>query len=237
MPLKFVNKFIQTSNVKNFNVAMDLLRAAPGEKLGISEGRAGLGKTETARTYAAHNKGKYIFVWEVWKTSNIYFLKDLARLLEIESLGPWKAPDYTREIARRLTVFPECIIVDQAERMPASFLNLIRDFADQTNSVFMLLGEKKLKTMVEDNEAFASRCTQIVEFGPMDAADVMAFGTASFGFKMIPVIAHQVCKITEGDFRLVRNLFYRAMDICNSRDTAALDTGVLGIAKKRGLGG
>ena len=74
--IKIEPVFVETKNTRNFNVIMAGLELAAGEgRLGMVWGRAGRGKTRTAQRFAAHNRGVYMRMLKVWRTSELDFLR------------------------------------------------------------------------------------------------------------------------------------------------------------------
>lgn len=206
--------FINTKNVRNFSAMMDGLALAEGEgRMGAVYGAAGRGKTRTAQVYGANNDCRYLRVATVWRGSELEFLRGLAKEIGIVSPPSRKGPCFAA-LVENLVADPRPVMVDEIEKMPKTYLDIIRDLTDLSTAPFVLIGEKELKGMLQDHERAWSRTYQKLEFAPIAVGDVMFYASDATGLKLTTEVAGILHQASGGDFRIVRRDIIALVQMC-----------------------
>ena len=231
--------FVQTKNVRNFQVMMDGLDLGAGEgRLGLVFGRAGRGKTRTAQWYMAQKGCVYLRAATVWRTSELDFLRSLARELGArESAIPHRKGACFRQIVDRLMGVPRPIFIDELEKLPGAFLDIVRDITDMTAAPIILVGEEELRACMRNNRRVWSRTWQQLEFLPITAADIITYGREATGLAFSPAVAQVFLKSSGGDFRIVRRDTANLVQIANAKGTLDIDDEMASQACQVGLTG
>lgn len=115
-------------------------------EIGVVYGPAGLGKTISAKQYAADNAGViYIEVDPSFSASSI--IKELHRKLGGDGKGGLY--DLFQDIIHRLSDTKRLLIVDQAEILPKKGIELIRSINDKTGVGVVMLGMDALRNNIK----------------------------------------------------------------------------------------
>jgi len=241
--------FIGTKNVRNFDVMMDGLAMAEGEgRFGLVYSEAGRGKSRTVTTWHANN-GDSIFLLarKVWKTNYTDFLQTLCVELGIRPAPKTKGTCFTQAIESLLD-YPRAVIIDEIEKLPNDFLEIVRDLTEFTGCAVVLVGEEELASHMRQNRRVWSRTFQRVEFEPIGASDIMLYVRDATkddprmkngfpGLKLNADIASLVHRLTGGNFRDVRRLTLNLAKICNDKSTTDITAQMVRAAHKAGLSG
>ena len=235
--ITFKRVHIHNKNVSNFAVLMDGLELAAGEGcLGLVTGPAGRGKTDTAIKHASHNGCIYLRMHKIWRTSELEFLKRFCMELGLEEPPKRKGPCYYF-ILDQLRNDPRPVFLDELEKLPRSFLDVIRDISDETAAPFVLIGEAGLEALCLENKRVWSRIFQSMKFAPISAPDIMLYTRESTGMALNPQAAQILHKGSGGDFRLVKRNVISLVQIANSRGTADVTEEMAHLALKVGVRG
>jgi len=230
----FVEK---TKNVRNFSVMMDGLALGRGEgRLGMVYGRAGRGKTRTAQWYHAHNGGVFLRMQTIWRTSELEFLRALCRELGILSAPGRKGPAFMA-VVDTLIMDPKPIFLDEVEKLPKYFLDVIRDLSDLSTAPIILIGEEELVSYMRVNRRVWSRTYQSLEFLPISKPDIITYITASSGLAIDSQVAGVFHDASGGDFRIVRRGLLALTQIANAKQTNQITVDMAQVAVKTGLRG
>lgn len=230
--------FIPTKNVRNFQVAMNTLKLSAGEgRLVAVSGRAGRGKTVTSQKWAADNDAIYLRMQTVWRTSELYFLQALCREVGVEGNPPGRKATAFATIVEKLLPNPRAIILDEIEKLPGYFLDVIRDLSDLAATPIILVGEDELPPLMRRNRRVWSRTYQHIVFDPIEVKDVIIYCLETTGGKvrLNPQVASVFHAAAEGDFRIVRRDILNLIQICNAKGTTAPDPKMAKIATKQAL--
>lgn len=229
--------FIKTKNVRNFEVMMDSLEMAKGEGcLAVVYGQAGRGKTRTTHWYMANNGCIYLRIATIWSHSELEFLIALCR--ELGSISPpkRKGPCFNK-IVELLTSDPRPVFLDEIEKMPPNFLDIIRDISDITSAPFILVGERELKQYVQNSRRGWSRVFQQMEFLPNNESDIIVFAKESAGLAINPEGAALIQHDADGDFRIIKRTLLNLVKVANAKQTTEITDDLIKIAIKAGLYG
>jgi DNA transposition AAA+ family ATPase len=235
--MEFKPVFTNTRNVRNFTVMMDALDLGAGEgRLGLVWGRAGRGKTRTCQWWHAHHGGVYLRVATVWRSSEMELLKALCRELGVVAPQGRRGPAFA-EAVERLISQPTPVFLDEIDKMPRFFLDLVRDLSDLSGAPIILVGEEELVSLVKQNRRVWSRIYQQIEFSGIELADVVTYTGEAAGLKLpikVASILHRECG---GDFRLLRRNVLQLVQYCNANNTSDVTEQMVKVAVQAGVTG
>ena len=237
-PIEVKNPFVETRNVKNFGVMMDGLALAEGEgRFGIVYGQAGLGKSRTVQRWYANNADSvYIRTQKVWESTYTGFLQALCRELDVKPVPHWKSKCFA-SIADALIQHPRAMFIDEIERLPSGFLEVVRDITDITGCPVILVGEEELFSYMRQNRRVWSRTFQQTEFRAIGASDIMLYFKMAINIRTEPDMAAMVHGLSAGNFRDVRRIVLNLAQICNAKKTTEITSEMIQVAYKTGLNG
>jgi DNA transposition AAA+ family ATPase len=226
-----------TKNVRNFKVMMDGLEMGAGEgRLGMVYGRAGRGKTRTSQWYHAHNGGVFLRMQTIWRTSELEFLRALCREVGILSAPHRKGPAFMA-IVDALITHPKPIFLDEIEKLPRYFLDVIRDLSDLSTAPVILIGEEELVSYMKMNRRVWSRTFQVLEFLPISRPDIVAYIRSAAGLSVDSRVTGVFYEASGGDFRIVRRGLLALVQIANAKQTNQITVDMAQVAVKTGLSG
>lgn len=228
----------KTKNVRNFSVMMDGLALGRGEgRLGMVYGRAGRGKTRTSIWYHAnHGKGVFLRMQTIWRTSELEFLRALCRELGILSAPGRKGPAFMSAVDA-LIAAPKPVFLDEVEKLPRYFLDVIRDLSDLSTAPVILIGEEELVSYMRVNRRVWSRTYQALEFLPISKPDIIAYVREASGLSVDNQVADVFHAASGGDFRIVRRGLLALAQIANAKQTDQITVDMAQVAVKTGLKG
>lgn len=235
--MKLNPSFVKTRNVRNYEVLMDTLAMADGEgRFGLAFGPAGRGKTRTSQWYAAQHQAIYMRVLSIWTSSEMEFLRALARELGVLTPPRTKAAAFAA-VLDRLIAAPKPIILDEMEKMPPKFLGFVRDLTDLSGVPIVFVGEVELVSYLQAERRVWSRVFQVVEFEPIGASDIVFYAAEVAGLRLDKQAAELAAKDTGGDFRLVRRLAIALAQMAKGKGGQDVDREMVRIAGKQTLRG
>ena len=212
--------FVNTRNVRNFGVMMDGLAMGEGKgRFGVVYGQAGLGKTTAVDHWYGHNPSHYLRLAKVWSSTD--FLFAIARELKVMDPVRRRGVLFT-EIVDRLIKAPAPVFIDEIDKMPAEFLEILRDLADMTGAAVILVGEESLVRKVQMNRRVWSRVYQQLEFEPIAVDDVAKLFAESCGLKMGLPVAKYVHDRCQGNWRDVYRFMLIARQYCEHKETVEI---------------
>ncbi|MBC2703980.1 AAA family ATPase [Desulfobacula sp.] len=229
--------FVKTKNVRKTEVMMDALGLNQGEGcFGMIYGQAGRGKTRTAQWYTAHNDTGYLRILSIYRTSELAFLYDLCKALGIITPPKRKAQAFAA-IVDKLTDYPKPVFLDEIEKMPNTFLEIVRDIADIAGVLFVFIGEDELVGYLERNRRVWSRTFKQLEFKPIEIADIIVYAVETTGLKLSIQVASILHKASGGDFRLIRRDLIGLVQAANANQTDTITEKMANIIIKSGFSG
>ena len=235
-PIEVRSPFIKTRNVDNFDVMMDGLALAEGEKrFGLVYGEAGRGKSRTAQRWYANNANSiYIHTRKIWESSYLGFLRQMCKELDIKPIPRFKDICFDL-ITDALLQRPRVVLIDEIERLPPGFLEVTRDLTNITGCPIVLIGEDELVSYMRRNRRVWSCTFQQVEFRPIGAGDTMIYVREACGLNLPPEAAATTHRLSEGNFRDIRRIVLNLVQICNAKKTTEVGVEMVEIAYKTGL--
>jgi hypothetical protein len=211
------NTFVNTRNVRNFQVLMDGLAMGDGKgRFGVVFGQAGLGKTTAVDNWYGHNPSHYLRLAKIWSPTD--FLFAVARELKVVDPVRRRGVLFT-EIVDKLVASPAPLFIDEIDKMPAEFLEILRDLADMTGAAVVLIGEESLVRKVQMNRRVWSRVYQQLGFEPIAVDDVAKLFAESCGLKMTLPVAKFVHERSQGNWRDVYRFMLVAHQYCQHKET------------------
>jgi hypothetical protein len=233
--LQFRPTFVKTKNVRTFEEMMDGLAAADGEgRLGLVWGRAGRGKTRTAQWWAAHHNAAYLRIATVWRTAEGDFLRALCRELGIIDTPARKGALFAGALDRLLEE-PRPVFVDELEKLPRYFLDLVRDLSDMAAVPVVLIGEEELVSYMRQNRRVWSRTFRQMQFEPISAAEIVLYAAEATGLRLSAIVAKIFENASGGDIRLVKRYLMRLTDLATGKGTDEITEELALMAVKVGL--
>jgi DNA transposition AAA+ family ATPase len=241
--IRFERKFVTTPNVRDFLVMMDNLELSEGEgRLGMAFGQAGWGKSRTAGWYHSnHTDSIFLRMQQVWRKSELGFLKSL--LIELGNPEPKnRTVTCFNEIVDKLIENPVPIFLDEVDRLPDFFLDVIRDITDMTTAPIILIGEENLPHQLRSNRRVWSRVFHQLKFKPLELADIINYAQETTGLKFTPGVAKILYQATDGkslpgNFRVVQRALISLVHMLNSENSKEVTEKIARIAIKTGLSG
>ncbi len=231
--------FVKTANVRNFEAMMSGLDLSAGEgRFGLVWGRAGRGKSRTAEYYCANNKNcLYVLMHKVWRTSPSEFFFKLATELGLTSPPRRVGPLYN-EICARLEKNRPTVFIDEPDKVPSAYLEIIRDMTQATGAPFVLIGEEALPGMMRKERRVWSRTFGQVEFKPFGVADIVQYMTAAAGIRFAGQEAvDAIYQKSEGDIRIVKVIFFNLVQVLNAKGIAEADRETVEAAIRQAFAG
>ena len=194
------NVFIETRNVQTFETIMGEARQVMKGQPGLLEvtGRAGRGKTETAKRFCARNTD-VIYVSYIGTWTPMSMLRSIC--WEIAAVKPGRSTTAWEIISDAMAVDRKVIIIDEADRMPPKLLNLVRDCINEVGNAFILIGEESLSGNLGRIPRMYSQIRRRVRFEPIGQPDLVQLYKQGLGVSVDPDAVAVLAKSCEGDFR------------------------------------
>jgi DNA transposition AAA+ family ATPase len=197
---------VPTRSVNAFVSLADDLADPEGSRcssLGMVIGTAERGKTHTARWYAEnHDDACYVLFIE--GSTRVQLLRDSCEALaNIRPITFGACLDVIHESCserRRL------IIIDEADKLPIAFLELLRGIHERCKVPILLAGEEALKAKVDRIPRLRSRIrSPVVLYEPVNNVDVAAFYALACGIEIDLDTAEALTKRSRGAWRSLVN--------------------------------
>ena len=197
---------VATRSVDAFINLADDLSDPEGSRcssLGMVIGTAERGKTHTARWYTeTHQDACYVLYIET--TTRVQFLRDICDALS--SVRPKTFGGCLSLIHEACSQRQRLIIIDEADKLPIPFLELIRGINERCNVPVLLAGEEGLKTKIDGVPRLRSRIRKpVVLYETLNAVDVGVFYSSACGIEIDRDIADTLCKRAKGAWRSLVN--------------------------------
>ena len=197
---------VATASVDAFISLADDLADQEGSRcssLGMVIGTAERGKTHTARWYAENNPDA-CYVLYIEMSTRVQFLRDIC-----EALANVRPPTF----GTCLALIHECcsqrrrlIIIDEADKLPVAFLELLRGINERCSVPILLAGEEGLKSKIDGVPRLRSRIRKpVVLYETLNAVDVAVFYSSACGIEIGRDIADALVKRSRGAWRSLVN--------------------------------
>lgn len=236
--IRFFPKFVNVKNVRNFQAMIDALMMSAGEgRLAAVIGRTGLGKTRTAQVYAANNGCAFMRCRGYWGKSELSFLQELCRVLDIKRIPHRKDPAFIAimDVLNRQGGKP--VFIEEIEKLPVLQLELVRDLSDLSAAPFVLLGEDELQSHMQQVARIWNRTFQLLEFEKLGLGDFVMFARESAGVDLPMDVAEKILNEAKGCFRVAKGDLISLVNIMNAKGKSVPDIEMAKVAIKQSLQG
>jgi DNA transposition AAA+ family ATPase len=217
--------FVPTQNFQRTQALCDeLLNSALGVEMAAITGRAGLGKTTAAERLFTHTKNAvYVLYQEKWK------YLELLREITFKLCGT--RPRYRQTcfemIANELAVSRRIIMVDEADSMNLTCLNVIRNIHDVLHVPVLLIGEDTLLTKLNKERRLKDRLRASIAYQEVSQADVVVFYAKLLRQKLTSEHTARLLKHAGGSFRRVLTDAVKAERIMKSSGLSVITDAVV----------
>lgn len=229
------NVFVQTQNVQTFGQVLDEARGVEEGQPGLFEvtGRAGRGKTETAKRFCAQNPDT-IYVSYIGTWTPMSMLSDIC--WELAAVKPGKSTAAIEVINETMQAERKVIMVDEADRLSPKLLDLLRDVNGMTAASIVLIGEENLSGKLARARRLASRVRRKVRFEPIGQPDLSQLYKQGMDVKVEPDALATLSRACEGDFRPALVDAYAVERILrdNHMDRVTLEVANAAVAQRNG---
>jgi DNA transposition AAA+ family ATPase len=227
--------FVKTQNVRRFEGVMESLPLSDGEgRLVVIWSKAGRGKTRTVQRHAAHSGCVYLRCLSIWRHSELGFLQALCRELGVRGIPHRKDQAFT-EALNVMVAKQKPLFLDEIEKLPYLFLELVRDLCDLSGAPIILVGEEELVSVLRRNRRMWSRAYRQLEFENILAADIITYANQVAGVRLNMETTELLRQSSDGDFRLVKRDLINLVVICNANNTDEPTAEMVRVAIKRSL--
>jgi len=203
-------------------------------RLACVYGPAGRGKTRTCIWWHAQNPSLYLRVLRVWASSDGAFLKALAHELG-NPKPPHRLADRFEYVAARLKDNPAPVILDEIEKLPSRFLEIVRDLTDETGAPFVLVGEDELYASMINHRRVWSRTAESYQFQPLSPADIITYARQAGGVGLPGEAAKVFHQASGGDLRIIKRDLGAALRMASSKAGGKVDEKIAKAAVRAGL--
>ncbi len=196
------NIFISTENVNQGNEACDEIEGTEGligPSLVMITGPAGRGKSEFAKHRATNSKAIYIPPMNIRSATMV--LREIA--FELCKVRPVRSEACLNLIGDEMAKERRIIIVDEADLLPISHLEMLRNINERYCCPIILIGEDNFKNKVEGRRRLLSRIRRKVEFSPVTQPDILLFFRKALSLAISPGLTALIHQYSEGDWRPV----------------------------------
>lgn len=226
------NSLIMTENVRRAGKVIEFLLNRPLTEmvgLGLIYGPPGLGKSRFAQQTAIKNNYIYLKLRSAMTTKSfaLKLLSEVADYFEIPSVnmrGP--AANLIDRIIEILKYhINTVIIIDEIDYAfkNRKVLGSIRDIADETLTVVLLVGMSQAKEKLLHSDAhYFDRCNYFCEFKPLTLEEIKTMSSEICKVKIEPELLKYYHSSTKGNIRKLVKSLYMAEMIANSKGLDAV---------------
>lgn len=214
--------FVMTGNVTKFVSTMKFVEGRMGtDSLALVSGRAGRGKTRTAKWYATQNDTPYVESLRDW--SVLWMYQDILQAfgLSRENLPRRKkaAFDAIFDLAHEKQA---PVLLDEADLIGPRLLETIRDLCKVTRVPWVLIGEESLPHLMNRDRRVWSRRCAVMEFQPMSSTDITGFAREACGLTFTGDASDVIQRATGGDIRLIELALSTAETVAKANQTKTI---------------
>ena len=194
--------FVSTANFQRFE---ELFTWLSKEQFGVDMaavlGRAGRGKTTTARKIYTMNPDAIYVRFEEWLT-HIGLLREVTfAVAGTRHRSTLACFDLLRE---GLSTGNKVIMIDEADRMTLKHLNTLRDLHDVCLTPIILIGEESLEAKARQERRIMRRIRDILRFEAVAQIDVLIFYKEALDQDIPATMASKLAYRAQGDFGYVK---------------------------------
>jgi DNA transposition AAA+ family ATPase len=166
--------FIDTDNVVKAHemcAELESTESLTGPSLAMITGATGRGKSEFSRHYATNSTAIYIPPMNIRTPTML--LREIT--FELCSTRPGRSDKCLEIIGEEMSKDRRLIIVDEADLLAISILEMLRNVNERYACPILLVGEDGLKGKVASRRRIANRIRRRVEFGPVTQPDIVLY--------------------------------------------------------------
>ena len=171
--------------------------------IGMVIGTAERGKSHTAKWYVQENPNA-AYVLFVDGSTKTQLLRDICEA--VAHTRPHSFGECLQVLEENCKYARRLVIIDEADKLPVRFLEIIRAVNERCNLPFMLVGEEGLKVKTDRIPRLRSRIRNpIVLFDRVHAVDVAAYYHEAAGIDINMDTADKLVRHAQGGFRSIVN--------------------------------
>jgi DNA transposition AAA+ family ATPase len=212
------NHFVITKNVKKFQLAIQKINhdRRGVERMALVTGEVGLGKTEAALWYGAHNGAVIIRMWEMM--SGHWLLREIVKEIGVDPA--WRTENLVDQLKKHLLPKPKTIILDEVDRFlkdqdrkKIAVLETLRDVHDSCHCPMVFIGEEWIETKMRRFPRLYDRVVEIAAFEKFDLNDVRSLVGELSEYQFSNDAIEKMTVDSGGRIRPIMNLINQAEDI------------------------
>lgn len=207
--------FVITKNVKRFQMVINRInhKLRGVERMALVTGEIGLGKSEAAIQYGAHNGAVILNIWP--KMSQHWLLRALVWELGMEPA--WRPEKLIEQLKGRLLGKPRTIIFDEIDHLfrdsgsgKVDALETIRKVHDVCHCPIVLIGEEWIDKKISKFPRIDDRIVERTKFEKFDFSDVKQIIGELSDFRFENDAIEKITQDSGGRFRPIMSLIHAA---------------------------
>lgn len=213
------DRVVVTENMKKFMEIVNNLgkKSKKLDRMGLVYGKWGLGKTTSLEWYYSSNTCFYVRSLAAWSRSVNMMIEDVLGCYRVESRGRLK--EDIRELIQVAKKHQSPLFIDEADRLfrKSILIETIRDIHDLSRIPIILIGQEDIIDLLQRRDLghIYSRITEVVEYKPLTAQDIIVVCKELCGLDCDSEVALKIRTITLGDFRLLNTLLAKIERACS----------------------
>lgn len=218
-----VNAFMPTMSVqKVFALYQSLLapESTLNSSIGCVTGSAGRGKTYAAKRFCLDNQDA-VYVLYVDGFSQAMLAREIC-----EALTGLRHRTFERclmEIKQAASARRRLVIIDEADKMPVAFLEMLRALNEAAGLPLALVGEERLHSRMAAIPRLRSRIRNpYISFNAIDPSEVMIYYQTAAGIDVDPSAVNYLWQKAKGDFRTIANDAFAAVEVMKANSMRKL---------------
>lgn len=197
---------VLTPSVSRFKALADDLASPDGtmsSSIGMAIGTAERGKSHTSKWYVQENSNA-AYVLYVDGSTKTQLLRDICDA--VAHTRPHSFGECLMVLEENCRYTRRLVIIDEADKLPVLFLEIIRAVNERCQLPFLLVGEEGLKTKTDRVPRLRSRIRNpIVLFERAHAVEVAAYYHEAAGIDISQEVAERLVRHAQGGFRSIVN--------------------------------
>lgn len=209
-----VNAFMPTMSVqKVFALYQSLLapESTLNSSIGCVTGSAGRGKTYAAKRFCLENPDA-VYVLYVDGFSQAMLAREIC-----EALTGLRHRTFERclmEIKQAASARRRLVIIDEADKMPVAFLEMLRALNEAAGLPLALVGEERLHSRMAAIPRLRSRIRNpYITFCGIEPSEVLIYYQTAAGVEAEPTAVNYLWQKARGDFRVIANDAFAAVEL------------------------
>lgn len=197
---------VLTPSVSRFKALADDLASPDGtmsSSIGMAIGTAERGKSHSSKWYVQENSNAAYVIY-VDGSTKTQLLRDICDA--VAHTRPHSFGECLMVLEENCRYTRRLVIIDEADKLPVRFLEIIRAVNERCQLPFLLVGEEGLKTKTDRVPRLRSRIRNpIVLFERAHAVEVAAYYHEAAGIDIPQEVAERLVRHAQGGFRSIVN--------------------------------